>query len=159
MRSLRPFERQFLRAGRAGHGPRMLAEETPVALSFNGVTHAVMMATPSHIRDLGIGLALNERIVTRPDEIERMEIVDSDLGMPRDLNGDGPRQADGYARRLYGFLSTYVTVYRDAYVEGVRLARESCDLVVDGLRTVDELVEEITLAARVARRATEQLNP
>jgi len=60
---------------------RQVPAETAIAISVNGSTHAVMMATPSHIRDLGIGLALNERIVTRPDEIERMEIVDSDLGI------------------------------------------------------------------------------
>lgn len=77
----------------------------------------------------------------------------------RDLDGDGPRNADGYARRLYGFLSTYVTVYRDAYIEGVRLARESCDLELDGMKPVEELAEEAALATRVSRRATEQLNP
>lgn len=77
----------------------------------------------------------------------------------RDLDGDAPRQPDGYARRLYGFLSTYVAVYRDAYVEGVRLARKSSDLEVDGMRTVEELADEIAIAARVARRATEQQNP
>ncbi len=77
----------------------------------------------------------------------------------RDFDDGAPRQAEGYTRRLYGFLSTYVAVYRDAYVEGVRLARETCDIEVDGMKSVEEIAEEITLAARVSRRATEQLNP
>ena len=73
--------------------------ETAVAISVNGSTHAVMMATPSHIRDLGIGLALNERIVTHPDEIERMEIVDSDLGIDCRLWLSEARAATYTARR------------------------------------------------------------
>jgi uridine kinase len=77
----------------------------------------------------------------------------------RDFDDGAPRQPEGYTRRLYGFLSTYVAVYRDAYAEGIQLARETCDLQVDGMKTVEELAEEITLAARVSRRAMEQLNP
>ena len=81
MRSLRPFERQFLRAGRAGHGPRMLAEETPVALSFNGVTHAVMMATPSDLEDFAVGFSLNEGIVGSLADIETIEAVEVEDGI------------------------------------------------------------------------------
>ena len=81
MRSLRPFERQFLRAGRAGHGPRMLAEETPVALSFNGVTHAVMMATPSDLEDFAVGFSLNEGIVGSLADIEAIETVGVEDGI------------------------------------------------------------------------------
>jgi len=74
-KSLRPIERQFRRAGRAGSGPRMLAEETPVALSFNGVTQAVMMATPSDLEDFAVGFSLNEGIVSTPADIEAIEPV------------------------------------------------------------------------------------
>lgn len=78
--SLRPFERQFRRAGRAGSGPRMLAEETPVALSFNGVTQAVMMATPTDLEDFAVGFSLNEGIVDTPADIERIEAVEAEGG-------------------------------------------------------------------------------
>jgi len=80
-RSLRPFERQFRRAGRAGHGPRMLAEETPVALTFNGVTQAVMMATPSDLEDFAVGFSLNEGIVDTPADIEQIEAVEAEDGV------------------------------------------------------------------------------
>ncbi|NDV87856.1 formate dehydrogenase accessory sulfurtransferase FdhD [Aurantimonas aggregata] len=60
---------------------RDVPEETAVAISVGGSTHAVMMATPSHLRELAIGLALNERIVESAAEIERIEIVSSDLGV------------------------------------------------------------------------------
>lgn len=81
MRSLRPFERQFRRAGRAGHGPRMLAEETPVALSYNGVTHAVMMATPSDLQDFAVGFSLNEGIVGSLADFETIEAVEVEDGI------------------------------------------------------------------------------
>ncbi len=41
----------------------------PVALSFNGVTHAVMLATPADLEDFGRGFALSEDIVESPAEI------------------------------------------------------------------------------------------
>lgn len=69
------------RTGAFRPGERTVPEEVAVAISVNGSTHAVMMATPDHIRELGIGLALNERIIDRPEEIERIEIAETDLGI------------------------------------------------------------------------------
>ena len=79
--SLKPFERRFRRAGRAGTGMRMLAEETPVALSYNGATHAVMMATPGDLEDFAIGFSLNEGLVASASEIEGVEAVEADEGI------------------------------------------------------------------------------
>ncbi|MEX6508187.1 formate dehydrogenase accessory sulfurtransferase FdhD [Jiella sp. M17.18] len=60
---------------------RNVPAEVAVAISVNGSTHAVMMATPADIRDLGPGLALTERIVSAPSEIERIEIEETGLGI------------------------------------------------------------------------------
>jgi FdhD protein len=54
-------------------GTRMLPEEVAVALSFNGTTQAVMMATPEDLVDFASGFALTEGIA-RPDEILSVEV-------------------------------------------------------------------------------------
>ncbi|WP_431298056.1 formate dehydrogenase accessory sulfurtransferase FdhD [Tabrizicola sp. BL-A-41-H6] len=59
---------------RVDPGSRMLPEEVAVALSFNGTTQAVMMATPDDLEDFAYGFALTEGIA-RPDEILSVEIV------------------------------------------------------------------------------------
>ncbi|CAH0356963.1 Sulfur carrier protein FdhD [Sphingobium sp. CECT 9361] len=46
---------------------RMLAEEVPVAIEFNGIGYAVLMATPSDIGDLVLGFALAERLIGPTD--------------------------------------------------------------------------------------------
>lgn len=54
-------------------GDRVLPEEVAVALSFNGTTQAVMMATPADLADFGYGFALTEGIAG-PTEILSVEV-------------------------------------------------------------------------------------
>lgn len=61
-------------------GQRALPEEVAVALSFNGSTQAVMMATPADLVDFAYGFALTEGIAT-PDQIESVEIVEAGRGV------------------------------------------------------------------------------
>jgi FdhD protein len=60
-------------------GERVLPEEVAVALSFNGTTQAVMMATPADLEDFGVGFALTEGIA-RPEEILSLDVVEVDRG-------------------------------------------------------------------------------
>ena len=61
-------------------GDRELPEEVAVALSFNGTTQAVMMATPADLEDFGLGFALTEGIA-EPGEVLSVEVEQVARGM------------------------------------------------------------------------------
>ena len=67
-----------------GHEPltqvETVATECPVALVYNGVSHAVMMASPTDLEDMGRGFTLAEGIVADPAEIASVEVLDMVLG-------------------------------------------------------------------------------
>jgi FdhD protein len=69
------------RSGRATQVSRFVAEETAVALSYNGSTHAAMMATPADLEDFGIGFTLTEGIVERASEIRSIKLIPSEFGI------------------------------------------------------------------------------
>jgi len=62
-----------------------IAVETPVEIGINGAPWTVMMATPTDLEDLAIGLALTERVVTDIDAVERMTVSNYLEGIVVDL--------------------------------------------------------------------------
>jgi FdhD protein len=70
----RPAQR--LTAGGRESLDEIVAEETAVALVYNGISHAVMMATPCDLEDFARGFSLTERIVEKPSEIYDIEVED-----------------------------------------------------------------------------------
>ena len=58
-----------------------LAEETPVALVFNGISFAVMLATPADLEDFALGFALTEGLLERPGELYGVEVETTPEGI------------------------------------------------------------------------------
>src|SRR6201987_429259 len=67
--------RQAWRNGSTLIGERTLAEEVPIAFSYDGATHAVLMATPGDLEDFALGFSYTEGIVSNPDEISELSVV------------------------------------------------------------------------------------
>lgn len=60
---------------------RRIAEETPIAITYNRLPYAVMMATPADLEDFGIGFSITERIISHPRQILDIEVRPTDLGV------------------------------------------------------------------------------
>lgn len=76
-----------------------LAEETPIALLFNGEAHVVMMATPQDLEDFAFGFALSEGIVADAAELQLIEALPRGPGIALHLAIPAPRFEALQARR------------------------------------------------------------
>jgi len=59
-----------------------VGQEWPVALVFNGISHAVMMCTPRDLEAFAVGFAISEGIVERGSDIQDIEVELHDGEMP-----------------------------------------------------------------------------
>ena len=62
-----------------------VAEETPVAMTFNGISHAVMMTTPQDLEDFAYGFSISEGLVKNVEDIFSIEINQVDQGIELNL--------------------------------------------------------------------------
>lgn len=60
---------------------KTVAEEVPIALSYDGTTQAVLMASPDDLTDFAYGFSLTEEFISDPDEIENIDIVPLSRGI------------------------------------------------------------------------------
>jgi FdhD protein len=77
----------------------IVAEEVAVALVYNGISHAVMMATPCDLEDFARGFSLSERIVDKPSEIFDIDVEPVGRGIEVRLEISGQRLAGLQERR------------------------------------------------------------
>jgi len=58
-----------------------IAEETPIALIYNGISHVVMMGSPSDLEDFAVGFSVTEGIINDISDIYSIEISCKDEGI------------------------------------------------------------------------------
>lgn len=58
-----------------------IATEVPVSLVYNGISYAVMMATPMDLEDFGIGFSISEGIIQNKNELEGIKIFQEEKGI------------------------------------------------------------------------------
>jgi FdhD protein len=87
------------RGGRTRAGTDWLAEEVPVALVFNGISHAVMLATPLELEDFALGFGLSEGILEQAAELYGVDVVPVAAGIELRLEVASACEARLKARR------------------------------------------------------------
>ena len=68
------------RDGVSVQGEDRVAVELPVGLEFNGISHAVMLASPADLEDFALGFSLSEGIIASPAEFYGCDIEPRDEG-------------------------------------------------------------------------------
>ena len=58
-----------------------VAEEVPVALEYNGISHAVMLASPMNLEDFALGFSLSEGVLAHSSELFDCEVTDMEDGI------------------------------------------------------------------------------
>ncbi|MBY4675433.1 formate dehydrogenase accessory sulfurtransferase FdhD [Marinobacterium arenosum] len=76
-----------------------VAEEYPVALVYNGISHVVMMASPCNLEDFALGFSLSEGILASPAELYSVELEPHDEGYEVQLTIAAGRMAALKERR------------------------------------------------------------
>lgn len=136
------------RVGGIGSAARMVPEETPVAFSFAGTTHAVMMASPADFEDFALGFSLTEGIIAAPDEVEAIEVEDHGAGIDIQirLRDSANTRFEARRRRLAGPVGCGL-----CGIESIEEAMRSVDKVAGaGLQlTVADIVSSVKLLSKV----------
>ena len=63
------------RGAQVSEQPDWLADEVPIALVFNGVSHTVMLASPTDLDDFALGFALTEGLLDHADQLYGVETL------------------------------------------------------------------------------------
>jgi formate dehydrogenase accessory protein FdhD len=79
--------------------PASVAAEVPVAMVYNGVSHAVMLATPQDLEDFALGFSLSEGIVGEARQLYGVEVERSEAGIEAQISIAAERMAELKARR------------------------------------------------------------
>lgn len=73
-------------------------DEAPVALVYNGVSHVVMMATPTALEEFAVGFSLSEGLLQGVDELRDVRVEPAEVGVSVHLDVS-PRAFDRFKDR------------------------------------------------------------
>jgi FdhD protein len=126
----------------------MVPEETPVAFSYAGTTHAVMMASPADFEDFALGFSLTEGIISSPEEIAAIEVQDLGAGIDIQirLKDSANTRFEARRRRLAGPVGCGL-----CGIESIEEAMRSVDAVGSSKLTLDaaDIVGSVKLLSKV----------
>ena len=80
------------------HDHDWVIDEAPVALVYNGVSHVVMMATPTALEDFAVGFSLSEGLLNGVDELRDLRVEHAEAGVSVQLEVS-PRAFDRFKAR------------------------------------------------------------
>lgn len=127
---MRTVEARRVDGSAASARTEAVAEEVPVALVYNGLSHAVMMTTPADLVDFAYGFSLTEGIIASADEIYDIEV-----------------QAGG------GGVEVHLTISAERFAGLRHRKRALAGRTGCGLCGVDSIAEALRPVARVASGA------
>jgi FdhD protein len=110
--------------------------EAPVALEFNGLSYAVMMATPADLEDFALGFALTEGLAKQPSDLADIAVAEVENGwiVRATLTGLGIEQLTDRVR--------------------ARVAESSCGLCgIENLEAVTRPLPQVATHAPLAETA------
>jgi FdhD protein len=68
-------------SGQEQSGRDHIATELPVALTYNRLSHVVMMVTPADLEDFALGFSLTEGIIGTPEDLLAIRVLPREGGM------------------------------------------------------------------------------
>jgi FdhD protein len=121
-----------------------IAEEVPVALEYNGTSHAVMLATPADLEDFALGFSLTEGILKDASQLKRIMIIDAAEGIRVAM------EIDDAAFSSYVFSSRNMTGRTGCGLCGV----ETLDRAI---RRPDPVPDHFRMGSKALHRALEAM--
>lgn len=154
------------RAGTLSAATDCVAEEVPVAMVYNGISHAVMLATPASLENFGLGFSLTEGIITNAHEMREIEVIQTCDGLELQMTIPPERFLELKQKRrsmagrtgcgLCGAESLQHVVRHPARVEGVaQITHQVIHAAFKGL-SVQQPLQAVTGAVHAAAWANAQ---